>query len=186
MKPLITHDKPRDYVSKNETLVEKIVEALNFSKTYQRLGLSPTCWQNVENAFLAGVSHIDILDLSRHLDVKDLKIYADPMLEWAFYSLMQNVIDHGKIATEIRMSYQESDNGLILVFEDNGVGIPDSMKQEIFSRNIEERKGRGLFLTQEILEITNITIRETGTVGKGARFEMNVPTEAYRFADSKS
>ena len=37
-----------------------------------------------------------------------------------------------------------------------------------------------LFLAREILSITGITIRETGTEGKGARFEMEVPKGAFR------
>jgi len=39
----------------------------------------------------------------------------------------------------------------------------------------------GLFLAKEILEITGITIEETGTHGKGARFDMNIPREGFRF-----
>jgi len=38
-----------------------------------------------------------------------------------------------------------------------------------------------LFLSQEILSITGITITETGEPGKGARFEITVPKGAYRF-----
>ena len=41
----------------------------------------------------------------------------------------------------------------------------------------------GLYLAREILAITGITIRETGTPGKGAKFEITVPRAAYRFAD---
>jgi len=33
---------------------------------------------------------------------------------------------------------------------------------------------------QEILDITGITIHETGEPGKGARFEMTVPKGAWR------
>ena len=40
-----------------------------------------------------------------------------------------------------------------------------------------------LFLAREILSITGITIHETGTYGKGARFELAVPKGAYRFVD---
>jgi hypothetical protein len=40
-----------------------------------------------------------------------------------------------------------------------------------------------LFLSQEILSITGITIAETGIPGKGARFEITVPKGAYRFSD---
>jgi K+-sensing histidine kinase KdpD len=35
--------------------------------------------------------------------------------------------------------------------------------------------GFGLYLMREILDITGITITETGEPGKGARFEMVVP-----------
>ena len=60
------------------------------------------------------------------------------------------------------------------------------MKEKIFERRYEERKGMGLFLTREILSVTGVTIRETGEPGKGARFEMTVPKSAYRLAPSVS
>ena len=40
--------------------------------------------------------------------------------------------------------------------------------------------GMGLFLFQEILHITGVTITETGEPGKGARCEIAVPKWAYR------
>ena len=41
---------------------------------------------------------------------------------------------------------------------------------------------RSLIFVREILDITGITIRETGEPGKGARFEMTVPNGAWRNA----
>jgi hypothetical protein len=38
-----------------------------------------------------------------------------------------------------------------------------------------------MFVSREILSITGISIRETGTPGKGARLEIRVPKGAYRF-----
>ena len=38
-----------------------------------------------------------------------------------------------------------------------------------------------MFLSREILAITNITITETGDFGKGVQFEITVPKGAYRF-----
>jgi signal transduction histidine kinase len=40
--------------------------------------------------------------------------------------------------------------------------------------------GCGLYLAHEILVITGMTIRETGTPGKGTRFEILIPPEGYR------
>ena len=131
--------------------------------------------------FVMGVSHMNVLNLTRRLEISGLEIYADLMLEQVFFDFMKNTILHGKTATEIRMRYQDTDNGLVLIFEDNGVGIPDAMKSVIFDRNVEGRKGRGLFLVREILEIIGIMIQETGIEGTGARFVMLVPKETYRF-----
>ena len=43
-------------------------------------------------------------------------------------------------------------------------------------------KGMRLYPAREILSITDITIKETGETGKGARFEMLVPQRASRFS----
>jgi signal transduction histidine kinase len=87
--------------------------------------------------------------------------------------------------TEISLDYQETEEGLLLVLQDNGVGILAEEKQKIFERGYGRNTGLGLFLVREILSITGITIRENGTEGEGARFEMLIPKGSYRFADMK-
>ena len=69
--------------------------------------------------------------------------------------------------------------------EDDGTGIPAEEKEKIFERGYGKNTGLGLFLTREILGITGITIRETGIPGKGARFEIAVPTAAYRLKSAQ-
>ena len=53
------------------------------------------------------------------------------------------------------------------------------MKERIFLKGVGKNTGYGLFLAREILGITEISIRETGTSGKGARFEILVPPGRY-------
>jgi hypothetical protein len=43
------------------------------------------------------------------------------------------------------------------------------------------KRRKSLIFAREILDITGISIKETGEPGKGVRFEMNVPVGAYRF-----
>lgn len=50
----------------------------------------------------------------------------------------------------------------------------------IFERGFGKNTGLGSALSQEILSITGITIREIDEPGKGARFDMTVPNEAWR------
>jgi signal transduction histidine kinase len=66
------------------------------------------------------------------------------------------------------------------VYADNGTGIPEKEKERIFKREYFKNTGFGLFLSREILGITNLTIVEAGIPEQGARFIIHVPREAYR------
>ena len=52
-------------------------------------------------------------------------------------------------------------------------------------RGLGKQTGLGLFFTREVLAITGLSITETGTPGKGARFEIAVPKGEYRIADTQ-
>lgn len=73
-----------------------------------------------------------------------------------------------------------SSYGLILNFEDNGVGIPCDEKETIFEKGYRSGSGFGLFLAREILDITGSSILETGEPGSGARFEVFFPLGSFR------
>jgi signal transduction histidine kinase len=113
--------------------------------------------------------------------VADLEIFADAGFPKVFANLIENALVHGRHVTLIRFSYYETDTGLVLCCEDNGIGIPDDAKARIFRREYFRNTGYGLFLIVEILSITGLSIKETGTPGTGARFEMHVPKGNYRF-----
>jgi signal transduction histidine kinase len=68
-----------------------------------------------------------------------------------------------------------------LVIEDDGSGIAIGDKERIFTKGFGKNTGFGLFLVREILSITGMNISETGFPGKGARFEIQIPSEDYRF-----
>jgi K+-sensing histidine kinase KdpD len=164
----MNYKKTSRYQEKQVRLLKSIADLLKFSKLYQDLGLKPAVWQNVKQTLLLALSHLDISKLSRRLNLDGLEIYTDPLFENVFFTLAQNVVVHGKTATELAVWYYETPDALIPVFENNGAGIPADMKEKIFERQYEERKGMGLFLAREILSITGITIKETGEPGTGA------------------
>ena len=100
------------------------------------------------------------------LHVDDLEIFADASFSKVFANLIENALIHGKHVTVIRFSYNETENDLVLSCEDNGVGIPDGAKERIFQREYFRNTEYGLFLIVEILGITGLSIRETGTHGE--------------------
>jgi len=106
------------------------------------------------------------------------------MLEKVFFNLFDNSLRHGQTVSRIGTSSVESEKGLTILFDDDGIGIADEEKERIFERGYGKNTGLGLFLSREILAITGIRISETGVPGKGARFELSVPKGVYRLQES--
>jgi signal transduction histidine kinase len=104
------------------------------------------------------------------------------MIVKVFYNLIDNAVRYGEKITTIRFSAQAAGGSLLILCEDDGNGIPPDEKERIFDRGFGRNTGIGLFLSREILDISGITIQETGTAGKGARFEIKVPPGRFRFA----
>lgn len=98
-----------------------------------------------------------------------------------FYNLIDNSLRHGGNGlTRIGVFATETSDGLTVLYEDDGEGIPPEQKEKLFTRGSGKTGGMGLFLVREILGITGISLSETGTAGNGARFEIRVPDGAYR------
>jgi signal transduction histidine kinase len=150
------------------------------------MGAKPPSWQNVNMALLFGLSHITIGDIQHSIGTENLEIFADPLLEKAFQGLFENSIAHGGHVSRIRILHTLVQDGVVIVFEDDGSGIPHEKKEQIFLRSDSARTSvRGLFFVREILDITGISIKENGEPGKGARFEMTVPEGKWRFSEAK-
>jgi signal transduction histidine kinase len=115
------------------------------------------------------------------VDVDGLEIYGDPILEKVLRHLTDNSIRHGN-ATTISLTSRESPAGIILVYTDDGPGIPPEKKEGLFTKSFGKTTGFGLFFVHDALEISGMTITETGEPGVGVRFEISVPKGMYRIS----
>jgi len=134
----------------------------------------------VQESLMRGIAQINIDDLSFTLSLGELEVYSDPLLDRVFYNLVENSIRHGHHVTAISISAVHSEQGMMIVYEDNGFGIPKDQKEQIFAHGFGKNTGLGLFLIREILSMTGIMIRETGKVNQGVRFEILLPEGSYR------
>jgi PAS domain S-box-containing protein len=175
-----TEPEVQNFLKKGEEALAGVEQVIQFMKNYQDLGVNPPLWQPVDQVFLYAISHLDMSGVSRELEVDDLSIFADPFLEKVFEHLVHDSIKHGKSMTVVRIRYEMRDEQCLLIYEDNGVGIHQDQKDKIFTQGPDKRAGIGLLLVREILSITGITIKETGTPGEGVRFEMQIPHDGYR------
>ena len=168
------------------TAIHSIHDQIEFTRLYQDLGLQAPIWQDVEG-IIRKASKIGIpKGVIVSFNLKGIKIFSDPLFERVFYNLIDNSLRHGgRDLSEISIKWMYHDDSLCLVYEDNGVGIPDEKKEIIFRRGYGSNTGFGLFLVREILSITGITIIETGKACHGARFEIFFPYGSYSIIDNK-
>lgn len=172
-------EQAQQFLVSEINLTHSIMVSLNFSQQYQNLGTKPPEWQNLLQAFLYGISHVDLVTIGRDVDIGGIEIYADPLLEQIFTIFTLNVLKHAN-ATRIALKSLISDENLTIIFEDDGTGISYEQKESIFDKRTDSKRGLSLFLVREILSLTNISIKETGIPGEGARFEIVVPKGVYR------
>ena len=176
-------DDPRfvEYVQKAVSAADRIAVMIRFTKEYEKIGLTAPAWQNVRLLVDNATKEAITGNILVKNDIPaNMSIFADPLIVRVFYNLIDNAVRYGGKITSIRFSMQELAGHHIMVCEDDGAGVPDDEKEKIFERGYGKNTGLGLALSQEIVGITDISIRETGKPGNGARFEMEVPEEYLR------
>jgi signal transduction histidine kinase len=79
---------------------------------------------------------------------------------------------------EVRVSVVEEGDGIVIVVEDNGPGVPEEIVDHVFEPNVTGKQGGhglGLALVKGVVEAHNGHIRYTRSALGGARFEAWLP-----------
>ena len=170
-----------EYFQKINAAAERISSMIRFTKEYESIGVTAPVWQDCRTLVDTAAKQAQLGQIIVKNDLPaGTEVFADPLVVKVFYNLMDNAMRYGGKITTIRFSDEEHDGDHVVVCEDDGDGVLAGEKDKIFERGFGKNTGLGLTLSREILDITGITIRETGEAGKGARFEMTVPKEAWR------
>jgi len=173
-------DERNSYLFKAYQTALLIQEQATFSRDYQDIGVNKPIWHNAKAVFNNAIKSLKLGDISVEGSLEDLMVYADPLLERVIYNLVDNALRYGKKITRISSYWRRESDYIVWIIEDNGVGIVSGMKDHIFEKGVGHNTGLGLFLTREILDITGLSIRETGMEGEGARFEIFISNELWK------
>jgi PAS domain S-box-containing protein len=168
-------------LSEQERAAKNIRRQIAFTKDYEKLGENLPQWLDVKKLFVQHQEKLGYEYIHYSIHVEGLEVFADPLMERVFYNLLDNSLRFGEKVTTIRLYYRQHLDGLTVVYEDNGIGVPAQEKNLIFQRGYGQMSGFGLYFSKEILGITGITIKENGEEGNGARFEIAVPWGKFRF-----
>ncbi|MDD5023727.1 MAG: PAS domain-containing protein [Methanoregula sp.] len=170
------------FLEKEEDVLESIHRLIKNTKEYQQMGVDQLRWIPLEPGIRMQASLISGKpDFLLDIDLHGLEIYSDPLIDRVFYNLIDNTVKHSKSFTRMSFSCRETPDGLIVICEDDGIGILPEQKNQIFDRVVGGVGKFGLFFVREFLDMSGITIIENGEPGKGARFEITVPKGMYRF-----
>ena len=181
-----THDAAiHEYLERIRTLAWNVARQLFLTETYKDLGSHPPVWMSVQQALEGSRLPSDDESIPIRCWAARLEIYADPLFADVLTHILDNSLRHsgGKVKN-INITYHETPEGLDLCISDDGAGIPAARKQEIFEYDAGRHAGIGLFICRQIVEVTGMTIRETGIEGVGARFVIHVPPGGYRIEGS--
>ena len=173
-------NKSAQYLDSMNNIAETILRQIVFTRDYQNVGAESPRWIQIHQILDQLIQTIDIGSVRINNETQNLEIYADPLIEKVFFNLIDNSLRHGEHVNTVTISCMTDDRDLLIVYEDDGVGIADEEKEMIFSRGHGKNTGYGLFLIREILAITGFTIKECGIPGNGVRFIIRVPEQSFR------
>jgi signal transduction histidine kinase len=129
---------------------------------------------------------LELPSLSGH----PIRIESEPMLvdvdrakvERIVENLLNNAARHTPAGTAVQVVVTERDKGVVVVVEDEGPGVPDDVKDEIFEPFRQGAAARGgvgigLSLVQRFAELHGGSARVEDRPGGGARFVVTLPGE---------
>jgi signal transduction histidine kinase len=113
-------------------------------------------------------------------DIPDVTVRANEMLDSVFRNLFKNAIEHNdKDDPEIIVSTTNRSDSILVQIADNGPGVPDSQKDEIFGKGEKglesQGTGIGLYLVQTLLEIYGGDVWVEDNEPEGAEFIVELP-----------
>jgi len=176
--------KVATYLEKMKPAAGVMKTQIAFAKDYQEMGNSLPTWFRIETLVRSAGQGPAFSGVTFSLETGPLEVLADPLIVKAIYNLLENAVRHGEHTSVITARSMMIEDGIMLIIEDNGKGVPLQIKGRIFDRGFGSNTGLGLFLTREIFGITGMQIIETGVEGKGARFEIRVPAGHFRYEGS--
>jgi len=162
-----------------EIASQQILRIMEFEKNYVQVGSEELKNIAVERYVTeAALLFSDLKGAKLINECSGLTVLADSMLRQLLYNMMDNTLKYGEKTRRIRVHYTEEDDQLKLIYEDDGVGIPDDEKSKLFQEGYGKGTGFGLYLINRICEGYGWTIQETGKHGKGVQFTMTIPKNA--------
>ncbi len=111
-------------------------------------------------------------------EARNQQLFYSKLTALAFENLLRNTAQHAGDSPNVEIKISIFNNQLIIVFEDDGPGIAEEIRNNLFGRGVTtERKGRGLglYLTKTIIESEGGSIKLIDKDKPGSCFQIKLP-----------
>jgi PAS domain S-box-containing protein len=164
-----------DQVAEIGKASNQILRILEFERLYVQVGSEELKLVDVERLVAEAQGLFSDLKGAEVINCcQGLTLLADSLLRQLFYNLMDNTLKYGEKVRKISIYYEETDDSLKLIYEDDGVGISEALRSKLFTEGFGKGTGYGLYLIKRICEAYGWQIQETGKQGTGAQFTMTI------------
>lgn len=171
-------------ISRLSSMVEQILMATRFENKFTEpqkinINLSEFMGKTIQSMDLSPI------EMSRiHLNIQD-NIYFlgdEHMLSTVFKNLINNAFKYSEDEGMLNIEIKQNDTNLTIAFSDEGIGIPDAEKKNVFEKfyRVGEEKtrtkpgsGLGLYLVKKITEIHGGKVSIFNNQPKGTIFILN-------------
>lgn len=171
-------------IARLSSMVEQILMATRFENKFTEpqkinINLSEFMGKTIQSMDLSPI------EMSRiHLNIQD-NIYFlgdEHMLSTVFKNLINNAFKYSEDEGMLNIEIKQNDTNLTIAFSDEGIGIPDAEKKNVFEKfyRVGEEKtrtkpgsGLGLYLVKKITEIHGGKVSIFNNQPKGTIFILN-------------
>lgn len=181
-------EKAQELIPKiSSTLIEQIDNLSQIANEFSNFATMPQASNEklILNEIVETIHDLfrkrDDMDINLIEPIDDLYVFADKNhLVRILNNLLKNAIQaipdnkRGKIEIELKRAGNEA----VIRISDNGTGIPDHMKDKVFTPNFTTKSsgtGLGLAISSNMIESFNGRIYFETKVGKGTDFYVSIP-----------
>jgi two-component system, OmpR family, phosphate regulon sensor histidine kinase PhoR len=170
--------------------IEKVLQAASLKKSAIKLKISTVDINEIVEEVI-NRNQINVEEVGGILDIEELAGFAEVEADKTHVSnMISNLIENSikyrqeQIPVHIQLHTIERENGIEIIVEDNGIGIPSSVLERIFDKfyrvptgNIHNVKGFGLGLNyvKELTEAHFGKVTVSSELGKGSLFSIYLP-----------
>lgn len=173
-------DSIRENIERLSNVVENLLNITNFNEVdiNEDINIDYIFNQIIgELNSYAEEKNMNIIYENRNLYIKG----NETLLYRAFYNIIENAIKYGDVNGYVEIDVENNKSNTIFRIKDNGVGIPDDLKKDIFEAFFRRDKSRsralggvglGLSIVKEIIKKHNGKIEVLNNLPKGTIFKI--------------